>query len=336
MLQFGGVAAIALSTTSLQAVSIYEDPSFSNSLLFHDFTSAPGSVSFNNAQFNSTSGGGTTTYGSNAVTTDPQIAFAGGSLDLNTYSNFRARYSITGANGAVNAWRNPAAGGQQIVLPNGGGSFVEGTGTIPNPVAAATGFRVDPVTSGVGWTIEMDYIRIDSTPTIGYEFDNANDQMGLTINAANYASSSFNNGSFVAQANAGGGAASDVNLNFGASVRPDADIYKWVELRMKADAGDRIDLFFSNTTNSSGNGFTVIDLTGAGQTDGQFHTYLLDMSDEADWSGTLDFLRLDPSSNSSANFEIDYVRFLADATVPEPASTSLAALGALLLLRRRR
>lgn len=328
------ILALLSLGTSLQAVTIYEDPGTTNSILFRDFTAGPGNVSFNNAQLQGTSGGGTTTYESNGITTDPQVTFGGGSLDLINYPNFRARYRITSPSGDVNAWRNPATGGQNLTLPNGGGSFVEGSGTIPNPITGASGFRVDPVGGGVGWTMEIDYIRADYAPTIGFEFDNAGDQMGLTINPTAYASSNFGNGSFSGQANPGGGGASDVVLNFPAAVRPNPDIYTWMEVRMKADPGNRIDLLFSNNAQP---GITTRDLTeGAGPIDGDFHTYLVDLSDEADWSGTLDFLRFDPTNLSDANFEIDYIRFSADAQIPEPSSSLLALLAGLGLLRRRR
>ncbi len=45
--------------------------------------------------------------------------------------------------------------------------------------------------------------------------------------------------------------------------------------------------------------------------DGQMHTYVLDLSNRADWNGTITQLRLDPvGSGSGTDFEIDYIRLI--------------------------
>jgi len=43
--------------------------------------------------------------------------------------------------------------------------------------------------------------------------------------------------------------------------------------------------------------------------DGQFHTYVLDMSTIAGWKGTIKELRLDPG-DTPATFDIDYIRIM--------------------------
>lgn len=50
--------------------------------------------------------------------------------------------------------------------------------------------------------------------------------------------------------------------------------------------------------------------------DGQMHTYVLDLANRADWSGTITQLRLDPVGNgSNTAFEIDYIRIIDPSTI---------------------
>ena len=224
------------------AAVITVDPSAVNSIQFQDYRSAPGSTTLNRVQLDTADGGGTTVYESNGTPNDPQIVHAGGSLDLNTYPNFRTRYSVTGGGGAnsVNAWRNPATGGQQVAFDDGAGGLTEFQSTIPNPAASVSGFRLDPVGDGIGWSIELDYMFIDRGRTIGFEFDNDGDELGLGFNEPAYASRTVSGGSLSGSAAPGGGAASDVNINFSAFFTDiDPDIYKFVEIEMAGNSGDR-------------------------------------------------------------------------------------------------
>lgn len=250
------------------------DSGVPNSLLFQDFRAAPGSTTFNNGQLQGADGGGTTVYESNGSGSDPQITFGGGNLELNTYGNFRSRFSVTGISGATHVWRNPAAGGQNLsITPTT--SLAEYQGTIPNPANGVTGFRIDPVANGSGWTSELDYIFVDRGRTVGFKFDHDGDLLSLGDNPP-FASTTVLNSSLSGQANPGGGPASDTNIDFGSAfgmVHP--GIYKFVEIRMAGFAGDRLDFFYSNTTS----GVMRVEFEAA--SDGNMHTSLIDLSADA-------------------------------------------------------
>lgn len=306
------------------AATVTVDPSASNSILFRDYTSAPGNSTFNNAQLQSADGGGTTIYASNGTSTDPQVTHSGGSLDLVTYPNFRTRMSVSGGVNPVHVWRNPAAGGQNLAF-SATGTLAEYQGTIPNPAGSVTGFRIDPVENGTGWTAEMDYIYIDRGRTIGYEFSHDGDDLGLSY--GNFIPT-VGSGAMTGTAAPGGGGASDVTISFPTSIDP--SIYKYVEITMTGFAGDRIDFFFSNANPE------IHTYAFEPSSDGQKHTYLLDFTAEPDWSGTLDFLRLDPSVSANATFSVDSVRFYETVLIPEPSSLLLSLFAVGLFLRRRR
>ena len=73
--------------------------------------------------------------------------------------------------------------------------------------------------------------------------------------------------------------------------------------------------------------------------DDTFHTYQLNMTDEANWNGNLTRIRVAHPTGDASNsvngllWEMDYFRMSA---VPEPATITLLLLGLPLALRRRR
>lgn len=64
--------------------------------------------------------------------------------------------------------------------------------------------------------------------------------------------------------------------------------------------------------------------------DGQYHTYVLDVSSNPEWQGMISLLRFDPAEVQGGSMDIQYISW-----VPEPASLSLLLLGALAVLRCR-
>jgi hypothetical protein len=309
------------------AFTTYIDPPAVNSVLLSEFTTPPPAAYFN-SQLQGSSGG-TTIYESNGVAADPQITFNGGAIDLTEFPHVRARFAGSSPD-SVNLWRNPAQAGQALTFTSTT-ALAEYRGTIPNANSTTTGYRIDPVQNGTGWTFELDSIYADRGSTWGFEFGHVGDDLGLTFNLSKLASLSFGDGSVTGVAETGDAAASDTQISFGPALRPNPDVHKWLEIRMAGQAGDRIDLFFSNLATPGIETRTIVP-----SADGNLHTYLVDLSDEAGWSGTLDFLRIDPTTSSGASFEIDSIRFYESAVIPEPSSLGLVLLAPLGLLRRRR
>jgi hypothetical protein len=87
----------------------------------------------------------------------------------------------------------------------------------------------------------------------------------------------------------------------------DAGEMQTIEIRMKVSAGEIADLFFITDIRK------VYDpekmLSFPINSDGQFHTYTLDMSTIDQWQGTITQIRLDPTI-TTATIEIDYIRIL--------------------------
>ncbi|HNT36991.1 MAG TPA: hypothetical protein PKH07_18520, partial [bacterium] len=84
----------------------------------------------------------------------------------------------------------------------------------------------------------------------------------------------------------------------------DAATRQWVIIRMKVSSGTYADLFYRAPSEvfsaAKRKRFDVTSNT-------EFVTYTLDMSGAPGWTGTIDRLRLDPTAESGANVQIDYV-----------------------------
>ncbi len=80
--------------------------------------------------------------------------------------------------------------------------------------------------------------------------------------------------------------------------------YRRMLIRMKVDKGNIGQVFWSNTV------FSMSEFTSERFkliTNGEFHTYELDLSKNPAWKGTILSLRFDPTDASDANVYIDYV-----------------------------
>jgi len=90
------------------------------------------------------------------------------------------------------------------------------------------------------------------------------------------------------------------NLNITASATP------IVAIRMSVSAGDWAEIYF--ITDSDENWSESKKLEFPLTSDGQFHDYLIDMSEVSRWRLTITRLRLDPTDIASAEIQIDYIR----------------------------
>ncbi len=92
----------------------------------------------------------------------------------------------------------------------------------------------------------------------------------------------------------------------------EAEAFPTIEIRMKVSAGDAAQLFFIAVLPDYIEELTFDEaksLTFQITTDGEFHTYTLDMTEVEKWSGDIEQLQLDPT-DTRAMIEIEYIRFL--------------------------
>lgn len=184
--------------------------------------------------------------------------------------------------------------------------------------------RVDPFNYGNSTGTDywkVDYIMADMGVSRGAEMDSDADASRFVITGIG--STSVAGGIY-----SGTATSTDPNLHIQGQVAVDADFYKYAEIRMKAESGSEVQWFWR--TDASG-GYVAETLDAS--SDGGWHTYLVDMSGEADWTGQTTANRLDPTNLNGSDFEVDYVRFLS--VIPEPTTLALLVPFAGLMLARR-
>jgi len=91
------------------------------------------------------------------------------------------------------------------------------------------------------------------------------------------------------------------------TINADAASLSHIEIRMKISAGNYAELYFM--TNSEGTYDESKVLRFPITADGQFHTYIIDMTEATKWNGVITQIRLDPVV-TQATIEIDYIRLL--------------------------
>jgi len=94
------------------------------------------------------------------------------------------------------------------------------------------------------------------------------------------------------------------------TIRLDASAFSHIEVRMKVSAGNTADLYFSTNSESGYDESKVVHFPIT--SDGQFQTYILDMSNVKKWGGEITQIRFDPT-NTQADIEIDYIHILSSA-----------------------
>ncbi len=86
----------------------------------------------------------------------------------------------------------------------------------------------------------------------------------------------------------------------------DADANHYVLLRMKINSGDTAEFFWGTAAEPWHVGGREVAFPIVA--DNQFHDYVVDMSINSQWSGSVNTLRLDPGNGPSGHFEVDYIR----------------------------
>ena len=285
--------------------------------------------------------GGISSVSMPAGAADPQFRYltpgAPFSSSVYPFMRINTRGSVGGAS---QVFPLPPAG--PTVLNYGTGTaFSESQMAFVSPIDG-TGLRIDPLGGGTAGveTFEYDYIMLDRVRTIGLaEFDHDGALDGWTI---------VGNGHLT---NISTSAVSSRLMGTTAGVDPiiqraglniDTSVYDTLEIRMALDPAStsRFEVFWGTSTFPGPAGGQSIVATGDLIRDGNLHTYRFDLSDEAAWDGSLNILRVDPLADGDAaagrSFEIDYIRLLDGAAIPEPSSALLSLTGLFLVVARRR
>jgi len=319
----GGIAS------GVSAVSISKDAGYVNTLVLESFSASTApAANYNNSYFDSATGGLATYKYLATGTPEGYVSFDTPDFDPAEYSHIRSRFYVdrTGGNDVVQVYGSPYGGSTLI-------SKSVAAGTTPKeyrfdfssaPIDGSK-IRIDPwnyANDGVEDSFGIDYWLVDRGLTKGLEWDRDGDDQ--RVGSANV-SVTVNNG--ILSGTGSGDAQLNLINDMGLSAG-DADLYKYVEIKMKNN-GDKIDLFWSTTAN--GIQQVIVEDVAGGDTD--WHTYIIDMTDEAGWTGTLDYLRLDPVNTVGAAFEVDSVRVMA---IPEPATLGMIVfLGSAMVFVRR-
>jgi len=282
---------------------------------------------------------GYASYSTKANASDPRVTFASQPYDVNQYNYVRVRLKAS-ATASSEMWPDTPTGPTTLPLGSVGTAFTEIQKAWVNPTNASIktatdgGFRWDPIAGANPLVFDLDYFIVDRGRVIGFEFDTisamSGSYQGWQPNAG------FNTHLVTNSALTGTTGGNDPYIQ-NTSLSVDASIYKYAEIRLKADAGTDLQFFWANSSST----FSEDKSLRPTDADGEWHTYMLDFTDESTWSGTINRFRVDIGNNTPANpataFEIDYIRFREFGAVPEPSRMFLGALaGMMMLLGRRR
>ncbi|RKY67664.1 MAG: hypothetical protein DRQ24_12560, partial [Candidatus Latescibacterota bacterium] len=230
-------------------------------------------------------------------------------FDPNVYKYFRTRLSINRdslATAVLQVFPTPVVAGNFLSASVASSTMKETQFDLSALAVGGTGFRLDPFNYNNDATedsVVFDYMIVDPCITRGMEFGRDGDLNGAAGN--HLSASSVTGGVFLGTSD---GADPQMNIT---SMGIDADTYKYAEIRMKAGSG-LAGMFWNTVAQGAA---TWIPF---GATDGAYHTYLVDLSEETNWTGSATFLRLDPTNQDGVDFEVDYVRFMESLVTIEP------------------
>jgi len=287
--------------TALAAVSVHKDVSATNTLVFRDYNgTSDANVSYSPPATppSQSLANGTSTWTYAAVVADAKIIYNDGAGTwvhaAYPWARFRFMQNRT-TGGDAQYWENPARGGEGSNLGTAA-ALTEATRDVPNPNPDGTGYRIDPIWNNTqtGDWFTLDYVLTDTFETLGFgEWDTVGDVQGWAT--PNITGVTVTNSTIAGTGNG------DAQVHCGTQ-QFDADAYKFVEIRMKG-SGTTPQLFWA-----LGGGYVGSQVVGLGANDGQWHTYLLDFTQEATWTGANMRLRIDPVSGGGPTFEVDYIR----------------------------
>ncbi len=300
---------------SVFGVTIHKDAYEPATVVLEDFsgTNDPATTTDSRVTFDSiTNGAATYTYVTNG-TPEGTITYGtlANSFAPSLYPSMRIRMAVdrdSSASATVQLYPTPIGpAGSVSVAVASGTDLKESSFDLSATTANGIGMRLDAFNYSNDATedqFQIDYIMADMGRTIGFEFDHDGDFNGVKL--THVSPSNVVDGVLTGTA-----ATLDPQINLvggGATATINADIYKYVEIRMKGAAGDTIALFWNTVAKGSVTPSITID--SSAESDGNYHSYLLDFSSETNWTGNLTTFRLDPATTAAAAFEVDYVRFM--------------------------
>lgn len=183
------------------------------------------------------------------------------------------------------------------------------SGAIPSVPFNGEGVRIDPFNyandaTADTWTV--DYIMADAVYIRGAEFDSQGD-------LARYPLVGITNATIVDSVLSATSTTADPQVILHSGMGINADSFDYVEIRAKVTAGGEIKWYWK--TDSTG--YMGVTLSSGASNDGEWHTYLVDMTDEPGWAGGVTYNRFDPTHRSGDAFALDYFRFLSELP-PDP------------------
>jgi hypothetical protein len=318
--------SIAIITALCGAVSalgitVHKDAYEPGSVMLEDFSgtnnpaSGMGRVTFDSI----TNGAATYTYEASG---SPEGTITFGTLatpfDTSVYSSLRVRMAVdrdTAVTTPVQIYPSPVGpAGNATVNFTSGTTMMEGSFDWSSTNATGIGMRLDAFNYANDTTADqcqIDYFMADLGRTIGFEFNHDGDLAGASPN--NVSSTNVANGILTCTTSTG-----DPQINFVGGDAPaiNASIYKFVEVRMKGVVSNSISLYWNTAARGSVTPAKLIETSA--DSDGEYHTYLLDCSTETNWIGNLTTLRIDPATTADVTFEVDYVRFMEVCPTESP------------------
>lgn len=334
-------AIVTLSATLSGAFTVTVDPA-TTSQLFDDYNDGVDTAGGFNNMGAGGEAGGFVSVNMPAGASDPQwqSPTPGAPFNISTHPYFRVN-SRGSVGGGSQVFPLPASAATVVPYTIGATfSEVQLAFSANAPLANGSGLRIDPLGGGGASAsiFDYDYVYLDRVRTIGLaEFDHDGALDGWTINAGLAGgSSSAATSTFSATTSGVDPILQRAGLNI------DTNIFDTIEVSIAFDplSTSRFEIFWGTSTFPGPVGGQSVVLVPELIRDGALHTYRIDMSDEPAWDGNLNLLRVDPLADADAaagrNIEIDYIRLLEGAAIPEPSAAVLAVLGAAVGLRRRR
>ena len=305
--------------------------------------------------------GGTVT--ATAADSDPMMSLSplvvGGSSLVSASHlelNLRLKNSSGTAGGGQIFWTGPWVGGwsegNSVRFPlradNGWHTYTIALDDHPRWRGPITGIRIDPGSGPAGAVFEVDHFRAsrvgNPTRVILDNFDdNDIESFWGRYNMQNSTETTMDGVGYLYGETGGTNTYDPVIQGNADNVNVPAGVYPYAEVTMAIDpAVANLSSFYGQLywVRDGDTGYTGgVNYNFPVIADGQFHTYLLDLSTDPDWTGMVRRIRLDPFQGPTGNtpaglwFKVDSFELIT----PEP--TTLTLLGGALLgvaLRRRR
>ncbi|MFW2479246.1 MAG: hypothetical protein ACN4GF_03845 [Lentimonas sp.] len=310
------VACVVGST--LSGAVLLVDQETRNSMFLENFSSGDPSTQLKNGITFDSASGGVASYRVPAKI-DPQLFFDGytGGISFSEFPNVRIRHKFSAQLREGSVYPLPVRA-EQFAKLDVNDSLSARQVTLEEYPLQGEGIRIDPIDGPpMAGIYSIDYIMLDRGRTLGFEFDQVNSTRGGKNNFFIGTNLGGQNGKEILR-----GVDNGLLVGNPANADPmlilhitqstgltsiDTSIYKYVEIRMRFPEPNNgvATVFFRSKPGKVDPNKINIYLVN----DPYFHTYLLDLSEDPDWTaGALTNFRFNPTDQKQT-FEIDYIRF---------------------------